>query len=1741
MNRFKLLPFLFWILLCLPFFGFSGSSVQKPVLTGARADEVVPGAVLVRVNPVSEVPDFVQFAPGHEVPYVDYESWIKRQFNLPDAMNLQEKSSFRDELGYRHVTLQPYYKGILLDGMMYKLHIRNGLIVSMNGLIQAPFNQPSMTSLSADQARNIALNHVGAVRYKWEMPEEEELLKRETGNPNATYFPAGELVYFPYKGRYDAADYRLCYRFNIYADEPLYRAWVYVDALTGEIVFENEIIHTVDVNGTAVTAYSGTQTIVTDSFSGGYRLREAGRGNGVETYNLQNGTNYGAAVDFLDSDNYWNNQNANLDEYATDAHWGAEMTYDYYLTKHNRNSIDNNGFALKSYVHYSNNYVNAFWDGQRMTYGDGNGSNVTPLTSLDIAGHEITHGLTSFTANLTYSYESGALNESFSDIFGTAIEHYGKPASANWTMGEDIGITFRSMSNPNAYNDPDTYHGTYWYTGSGDNGGVHTNSGVQNYWFYLMSVGDTGTNDNGNYYNITGMGIDTASKIAFRNLTVYLVPSSQYSDARFYAIQSAIDLYGACTQPVITTTDAWYAVGVGDTFVPTVTSDFTAGITSHCEVPFTVQFTNLSTNAGTFLWDFGDGTTSTAVNPSHTYTASGNYTVTLIADGNACGKDTATKVNFIRVGPGNPCTYTMPDSGSQTLTHCVGLLYDSGGPNGNYPDNSDVTTTISPAGATSVTLTFSSFNFETNWDYLYVYDGPGTASPLIGSYTGTSLPNGGTITSSGGSITLRQYSDVAVTYSGFALNWSCFIPNSPPLVQFDADVTSTCSGIVHFTDNSLFSPTSWLWDFGDGDTSTQQNPTHVYDTNGYYTVKLVAANQYGSDSLTRIQYIYVNKPAGPAVNNGWRCGPGSVTLSTQWPGSFEWYDQPLGGTLLDTGSVFTTPAISTTTTYYVQESVPNPVQYVGPPDNNFGSGGYYTGNRHLIFDVYNPCTLVSVKVYASGAGNRTIELRDHNGTVLQSLTANIPDGMSRVTLNWHLNPGTDYQLGVAGTGSNLYRNSSGASFPYTLPGLISIKGTNAPAGYYYFYYDWEVQQDDCVTLRSPAVAKVIDPPTVTASGDTSICQGAGPVILTAAPVNNDTLFWNPGGDTTFSISVNPSVTTVYTVTAGNLCGTATDTAVVTVLPLPLVSASADTNICAGNTITLSATGNGSFLWSPGGQTSPSITVNPAVPTTYRVSVTNSCGTVTDSVHIGMLPQPSASISGAQSICLGDSVLLTVSGTGTFTWMPGNFTGSSVWVKPQSATTYTVTATTLCGSDTDTQTVAVIPQPSVTAPADTAICPGGQAVLAAAGTGSFTWMPGNLAGSTITVSPSATTTYTVTATNSCGQATDTVTVDVLSLPSVSAPAHQNICPGGQVTVTAIGVGIFSWMPGNYTGNTVTLSPQATTVYTITSTTQCGTVSDTFSVTVLPQPSVTAWPDTTICAGNPVTLYASGTGSFGWNPGNLSGSSITVSPLTTTEYTVTATNACGSTKDSVRVIVLPQPSVQASADTAICPGHQAHLSATGTGSFTWNPGNQPGSDIWVSPAAGTMYTVTASNQCGSVADSVFVQVDPLPAGGFIWTANNLTVAFTDTSTNATSWSWDFGDGDSSSLKSPSHTYSQPGSYIVTLVVSNNCGQDTVTLEVQVTNTGLPVQPVPALKADIYPNPAHDRFSLYIHSNSSGPVFIRVYNVLGQQQEARKDKLSSGLNVYAFDLSGKAAGIYMVEIITRSGKLLQKVMVE
>ena len=543
----------------------------------AQAQDASRVAVPQRQLGADGQPEFVQF-PAAARP-MDARLALAATLALTPNDEMRVARAEADELGFTHEKFQQFFKGVKVEHATYTAHNRNGQVESVSGdfekLAEGFSVRPSLSEASALQA---ALGFVRATKYMWQLPDEAQFAQQSEGK--STFRPSGELVIVRNTLSIDAAkrdELTLAWKFNVYAAQPLSRAFIYVDARTGEVVAKDDIIKHTAATGSFATAYSGTRSVATDYTGTSYRLREATRGLGIETYNMRKGTSYTSAVDFTDADNNWTAaeyNNTNSDWVAGDAHLGAQCTYDYWKNIHGRNSYDNAGAKIKSYVHYSTSYENAYWNGSVMTYGDG-ASTFKPLTAMDVCGHEIGHAVCEKTANLTYSNESGAMNEGFSDIWGACVESYavstlgvgsGSVAKSTWLIGEEImraGGALRSMSNPNAYQQPDTYQGTYWYAGTADNGGVHTNSGVLNYWFYLLSQGGSGTNDKGTAYSVAGIGISAAAKIAFRAESVYLTASSNYAAARTAAINAATDLYGAGSTQVTAVTNAWAAVGVG--------------------------------------------------------------------------------------------------------------------------------------------------------------------------------------------------------------------------------------------------------------------------------------------------------------------------------------------------------------------------------------------------------------------------------------------------------------------------------------------------------------------------------------------------------------------------------------------------------------------------------------------------------------------------------------------------------------------------------------------------------------------------------------------------------------------------------------------------------------------------------------------------------------------------------------------------------------------------------------------------------------------------------------------------------------------------------------------------------------------------------------------------------------------------------------------------------------------------
>ncbi|MFD9907551.1 M4 family metallopeptidase [Streptomyces sp. NPDC059063] len=342
---------------------------------------------------------------------------------------------------------------------------------------------------------------------------------------------------------------------------------VITDAATGAKLFQYQAVE----NGTGNSQYSGKVTVGSVKSGSTYQLTDKGRGN-HKTYDLNHGSSGGKL--YTDADDVWGTgKPSNTQTAAVDAAYGAGLTWDYYKNVHGRSGIKGDGKGATSRVHYGNAYVNAFWQDSCfcMTYGDGEG-NAKPLTSIDVAAHEMTHGVTSATGNMEYSGESGGLNEATSDIFAAAVEFNAKNATdkGDYLVGEKIDIN--GDGTPLRYMDKPSKDGSsldYWSSNAG-NVDVHYSSGIANHFFYLLSEGSGQKTIDGVTYNsptkdgskVTGIGRDKAAKIWFKALTTYFTTTTDYAQARKDTVKAAGDLYGADSAEQKAVAAAWTGVNV---------------------------------------------------------------------------------------------------------------------------------------------------------------------------------------------------------------------------------------------------------------------------------------------------------------------------------------------------------------------------------------------------------------------------------------------------------------------------------------------------------------------------------------------------------------------------------------------------------------------------------------------------------------------------------------------------------------------------------------------------------------------------------------------------------------------------------------------------------------------------------------------------------------------------------------------------------------------------------------------------------------------------------------------------------------------------------------------------------------------------------------------------------------------------------------------------------------------------
>ncbi|MED1407129.1 M4 family metallopeptidase [Bacillus mycoides] len=479
----------------------------------------------------------------------------KELFKINPQTDLTFKEVKSDDLGMKHYVYIQSINKVPVDGAQFIVHTKSdGTVTTVNGDVHPAAADSLKENTKAKIAKETALSnawkHINLSRKNTLVETNGNPLEQVKENLKSTNENA-DLVVYEKDG-----NYYLTYKVQLQFIKPYGANWqIYVNAENGTIVDSYNAVTDADSPqkgyGYGVLGDRKNLNTTYSSQYGKYYLKDTTKpmnGGVIETLtvnhsNADNPKNYY----LFDDDNAWVDANQAP---AVDAHFNAGKVYDYYKNVHNRNSFDGKGKTIRSAINYGINYNNAFWNGQQMIYGDGDGVEFAPLSgSLDVVAHELTHDVTEYSANLRYVNQSGALNESFSDVFGYFVD------PTNWDLGEVVytpgveGDALRSLSDPEKYNQP-AHMKDYQYlpaTEEGDNGGVHINSGIPNKAAYLT---------------INSIGKEKAEKIYYRALTTYLTPTSNFSKVRAALLQSAADYDGFNSATYKAVENAWEQVGV---------------------------------------------------------------------------------------------------------------------------------------------------------------------------------------------------------------------------------------------------------------------------------------------------------------------------------------------------------------------------------------------------------------------------------------------------------------------------------------------------------------------------------------------------------------------------------------------------------------------------------------------------------------------------------------------------------------------------------------------------------------------------------------------------------------------------------------------------------------------------------------------------------------------------------------------------------------------------------------------------------------------------------------------------------------------------------------------------------------------------------------------------------------------------------------------------------------------------
>ncbi len=476
---------------------------------------------------------------------------------------------------------------------------------------------------------------------------------------------------------------------------------------------------------------------------------------------------------------------------------------------------------------------------------------------------------------------------------------------------------------------------------------------------------------------------------------------------------------------------------------------------------------------------------------------------------------------------------------------------------------------------------------------------------------------------------------------------------------------------------------------------------------------------------------------------------------------------------------------------------------------------------------------------------------------------------------------------------------------------------------------------------------------------------------------------------TASISISGLAPGTYSAIVTDSSGCSTTKTVSIMQPSPvLASISGSSVTCSNQNTILTANGGSNYQWNTGANTN-TIVIQPLITTNYSVIVSSGVCSDTAIFTVNVFSSPIANITGIDSICNGQSTLLSVSGGTNVVWNNG-LTSNTINVAPSTTTNYSVVVSNTNCSDTAYSTITVLANPTAFVRGNDSICLGQSTILAASGGSAYVWSTGVNADS-ISVNPTATSNYSVVVSNAFCKDTALITVNVFNIPVATISGNDTLCLGQNTNLIAGGIGTYAWNTGTASNN-ILVAPNINTTYTLI--VSNGVCSDTAQKTVVvnPLPTASIIGTNTLCVGQTTTLTANGGTTYNWGNGNVN-ASLSISPTMTTNYSVMVTNTFGcSGLAFTTVSVTPIPMVNISGDTVICANESTVLTANGIGDFLWNT-SETNSSISINPLVNTVYDVIASNNCGNAKDSIYIKVNPLP----MVSVSNDTTILIDNSVN------------------------------------------------------------------------------------------------------------------------------------------------